>query len=150
MTEPKSTPQRGWRFIIALVVLLGLVLAQRRWLPADNVADNSTRPSTRETVSLLIDRGDGAAAKTHDIGWCPGQTVLGVLEAYSAEHPDEPLSVVGSGASALVTAAAGRSNEGAGGLNWQFELNGQYGTKSAGVTPVQAGDRVLWKFALFQ
>jgi hypothetical protein len=140
--------QRSWRFIIALVVLLGLVLAQRRWLPAGDASNATVQPSTGEVVALTIDRS--AVVETHDIGWHPGLTVLGVLEAYSAEHTAEPLSVVGSGASALVTAAAGRTNEGAGGLNWQFELNGQYGTKSAGVTPVEPGDRVLWKFAPFQ
>ncbi len=142
--------QRSWRFIIALVVLLGLVLAQRRWLPAGDTSAPTAQPSTDETVSLSIDRGDGAAVETHHIGWSSGLTVLGVLETYSAQHPEEPLSVVGRGASALVTAAAGRTNEGAGGLNWQFELNGQYGTKSAGVTTVKPDDRVLWKFAPFQ
>ncbi len=150
MPESDKTSQRSWRFIVALVVLLGLVLAQRRWLPADNPRESAPKPSTSGTVSLSIDRGAGAAAETHDIGWRSGLTVLGVLEAYSAEHPDEPLGVVGSGASALVTAAAGRMNEGAGGLNWQFELNDQYGTKSAGATTVEPGDRVLWKFAPFQ
>lgn len=149
MSEP-SSPHRSWRFILALVVLLGLVLAQRRWLPANNPAGKPIKPTTGEFVALMIDRGPGAAAETHDIGWQSGQTVLGVLEAYSTEHPAEPLTVIGAGASALVASCAGRTNEGAGGLNWQFELNGEYGTKSAGVTTVKPGDRVLWKFAPFQ
>jgi hypothetical protein len=55
-------------------------------------------------------------------------------------------SVQGEGDKAFLTELAGHSNEGPGGKNWQFEVNGQWSSSSFGIHELQPGDRVLWEF----
>ena len=51
---------------------------------------------------------------------------------------------------AFLESLDGTPNEGADGLNWQFEVNGVYATRGAGATTLAPGDRVLWKLAPYE
>jgi hypothetical protein len=45
-----------------------------------------------------------------------------------------------------LTSINGVANEGAGGNNWTYEVNGRSGDRSYAVYELRAGDRVLWTF----
>ena len=52
----------------------------------------------------------------------------------------------GSGASAFLTEINGVKNEGAGGRNWMYSVNGERADRSFAVYELQPGDHVLWSF----
>ncbi|MEO0531739.1 MAG: DUF4430 domain-containing protein, partial [Planctomycetota bacterium] len=60
----------------------------------------------------------------------------------------------GEGEMALLESLGGVESAGAAGgpegLNWQFEVNGDYATRGAGVVRLESGDRVLWKLAPYE
>ena len=66
---------------------------------------------------------------------------------FAAEHPRGiSYKVRGRGATALLLQIDDLENQGGSGLNWIFRVNGKLGDRSFAVTPLQPGDRVLWKF----
>ena len=79
-----------------------------------------------------------------DIPWLEGLTVA---EA-TAQATDTQWQ--GEGEMAMLISLKGRPNEGVNGLNWQFEVNGEYATRSAGAVRLRPGDRVLWKLAPYE
>ena len=58
--------------------------------------------------------------------------------------PGLSISQQGSGASAFLTKIDGVANEGAGGRNWMYSVNGQRADRSFAVYELQPGDHVLW------
>jgi hypothetical protein len=53
----------------------------------------------------------------------------------------------GRGQSAFLTEISGVKNEGAGGRNWMYSVNGLRGDRSFEAYELQPGDHVLWSFA---
>ncbi len=53
----------------------------------------------------------------------------------------------GSGSSAFLTQIDDVTNEGAGGRNWMYSVNGQRADRSFAIYELQPGDHVLWSFA---
>lgn len=53
----------------------------------------------------------------------------------------------GSGETAFVRSINGVANEGAGGRNWTYDLNGACATVGVGAQLVEDGDRVAWRLA---
>lgn len=47
----------------------------------------------------------------------------------------------------FVTSIEGVENEGAGGRNWQYWINGEYATVGIGEYEPEAGDEIEWRFA---
>ena len=88
------------------------------------------------------DAAEAAAIETKQ-PWRAGMTVLSLLQ-----QGGQQVVTVGSGAGALVTAIGGVANQDQSG--WQFEVNGERGNKSAGVSRLQAGDRVLWIYGPYE
>jgi hypothetical protein len=64
----------------------------------------------------------------------------------NAASSDLAITQRGSGQAALLTAIGDVSNEGAGGSNWTYEVNGQSADRSFAVYELRPGDRVLWTF----
>ena len=65
-------------------------------------------------------------------------------------EPRISLTSTGSGASAFLTSLDGVANEGAGGRNWTYSVNGKHADRSFAVYELQPGDHVLWTFAAQQ
>ena len=61
--------------------------------------------------------------------------------------PDVPITQQGTDQTAFLTGIFGVANEGAGGKNWTYEVNGEGADRSFAVYELHAGDRVLWSFA---
>jgi uncharacterized protein DUF4430 len=98
------------------------------------------------TVRLTIDYGDGVEKTFVALAWREKLTVFDAMQA-AAQHPRGiKIQHTGSGETIFVTAIDDRTNEGQGGNNWRYEINGQRPPQSAGVAELKAGDAVLWRF----
>jgi hypothetical protein len=105
---------------------------------------------TGQTVSLLIDFGDGRRQEHEAIAWREAMTVRDVLLAASDSSGGVKFGQQGSGASAFLTEIDGIENEGAQGRNWTYAVNGTLADRSFAIYPLRPGDQVLWTFAARQ
>ena len=104
------------------------------------------------TVSLTIDYGDGAQKRFPKIAWPQGRkgTVAEVL-AYAEKHERGiQITARGKGETRFLEAIDGLENEGSGGKNWMFLVNGELGQSSYATTRVEPGADVLWEFRTIQ
>lgn len=153
MTEPgpqDHPPERPWAFPALLALVLALVVGWRL-LPFDRpAAAPPAQPQSGEVEPLpgeveVVVQIDGTTLDQQHVP-PTGGTVLAVLQAAGGESPAFAPEVRGEGAGAFVVSVGGVANEGAGGRNWTYSVNGQPGDRSAAIAPVKDGDRVLWKF----
>jgi hypothetical protein len=93
-------------------------------------------------VFLTVNFGNGQLLN-EKTQWREGMTVLDVLQ----DHRRIGFLTEGSGASAFLTSLNGVMNEGAGGRNWTYTVNGKYADRSFAVYELQPNDHVLWTFA---
>jgi hypothetical protein len=77
-------------------------------------------------------------------------TALDALVAARDGAGGPPIQQRGFGETAFVEAIDGVANAGPRkeDRNWVYRINGRKGTKGAGVGTIQAGDHVLWEYAL--
>ena len=121
--------------------LLTLVLSA-----AVALAQSAAARGAESVVLLTIDYGDGVQKTFVALPWKEKLTVFGALQA-AAQHPRGiKVQHTGSGETTFVTAIDDRTNEGQGGNNWKYEVNGQRLPVSAGVAELKAGDAVVWRF----
>lgn len=106
----------------------------------------SQEATAAKTVQLTIDYGDGTQKTFTAIEWKEKQTVFDVLQAAEKHPRGIKVKHRGSGAALFVTAIDDTANQGAG-SNWLYEVNGTPGDRSCAIFEVQAGDKLLWKFA---
>ena len=134
--HPSTCPlRRVW--LVACIVLFA------PWLAVAEVE--------RDTVSLVIDYGDGVQLHMPRLSWREGLTVLDTLTAAQAHPHGITFAHRGSGAGALVTRIGDLTNQGGGPMdkNWLFSVNGKPATAGAGALKLRAGDTVLWKFQVY-
>lgn len=148
---PGGGPSRPWAFPLLLAaVLLGVVLwnAVRGGLESGS-GGGEPEPAAGAAVfgEVLVELSIEDQPAIEQTVPPVGGNVLSVLWAAGAESDAFQPTVSGSGSSAFVESVGGIANEGFGGRNWTFEVNGRPGDRSAAITPVKDGDRVLWKFA---
>jgi hypothetical protein len=149
-----SCPACGswWRLplLLAIVLAILLVFQSRQWREEDRPrhaappgADSaeSSEPSP-EQVQLTIDFGDGRPPLSATANWRNGMTVADLLGA----NEDVRIKSQGEGASTFLTELNGVANEGAGGRNWLYRVNGKHADRSLAVYELRPGDHVLWKF----
>jgi len=110
-------------------------------------APPATAPPAVKTVSLKIDGGKDHTHAFNKIAWRKGMTVLDAMQQ-TAKRKKKPLKFVvrSSGATAFVKEIDGVLNEGGGGRNWIFKVNGKNGSTSCGIHKLKPGDRILWSF----
>jgi hypothetical protein len=139
-----------WRLPLLLVfVLVAIILTYRFGIfdlaptSNDSARHQPADGPTAEHVSLSIDFGNGQRMDFDAIDWHVGLMVADLLNAASS---DLAITQRGSGQAALLTAIGDVSNEGAGGSNWTYEVNGQSADRSFAVYELRPGDRVLWTF----
>ena len=67
----------------------------------------------------------------------------------AAKHPRGiKLEHSGSGETTFIKAIDDAANEGQGGRNWRYSVNGESGRVSAGIAELKAGDQILWRYAV--
>ena len=144
-----------WRLPLLLALVLAAILLSRsgalREMMTEPAQDRPASPGgveTSEQVSLEIDFGDGRRQQYEPIPWREGMTVYDVTR--ETPRDDTRLATRGSGASAFLESLDGVANEGAGGRNWTYTVNGQRGDRSFAVFELRPGDQVLWSFAAQQ
>ena len=147
----------GWVFpvLLAVVLLLMALMSQRirESDPAGKLSGEApvwtpSPPANGETVSLEIDFGNGAVRRFAALPWRQEMTVEKLLQAARQFQPGIIFSQQGEGETGFLTALEGLANEGAGGRNWKFEVDGEHGRVSFCLQKLMPGQQVLWKFAL--
>ena len=127
------------------VVLLGILVVGQLMVPTEPGDPNNREPRPgAATVTQVIDTGNGPGDSVAR-EWRDGMTVLDLLRASGARF-----EVQGSGREAFVTEIEGVANGGRGGAGWQYSVNDVLGEVSAGVEPLESGDRVLWKHGPYE
>jgi hypothetical protein len=140
-----------WRLPLLLALVLAAVLLSRGFRetttePASDSPVRATGATTGETISLAIDFGDGRQPQYEATPWREGMTVRDSLIAVADSPGGVRFAQQGSGESAFLTEINGVKNQGAGGRNWTYAVNGKLGDRSFAVYPLRAGDQVLWTF----
>jgi len=139
-----------WRLPLLLaIVLAAILLSQNRGIreaifkPASEPASQREDRPSGQQVLLTINYGGGRPLQNEEAPWRVGMTVADLLQG----EPRVSFAVQGSGASAFLTQLGGIANEGAGGRNWVYSVNGKPGDRSFAVYELQPNDHVLWTFA---
>src|SRR4051812_27613233 len=97
-------------------------------LCSQSVADEPSR-----TAGLTIDYGDGVQKTFTSLPWKEKMTVFDLLKAAEKSPRGIKVAHTGSGETFFITAIDDLSNEGAGGNNWRYTVNGNPALSSAGV-----------------
>jgi hypothetical protein len=142
--------RQSWRLPLLLAALLAAVLAvQNRGIrdalfkpPQVPPIDRDTDPPAQQ-VLLTINFGDGRPLLNESARWRDGMTVLELLR----NELRTSFRSQGTGESAFLLALNGVGNEGAGGRNWTYSVNGKLADKSFGVYELRPNDHVLWTFS---
>ena len=139
-----------WRLPVLLAVVLGAILfsvgAQVNDVaiePAGPPAGKQVQLEAVDKVTVTIDFGGEPRSLSNTVPWHKGMTVSRLLSSASLASFGQK----GNGASAFLTQIAGVENEGAGGRNWMYSVNGKRADRSFAVYELQPSDHVLWSFA---
>ena len=140
-----------WRLPLLLALVLAAILLTRgigiRETTAPDPAADRFVGQSGETISLVIDFGEERRRKYEAVCWREGMTVRDALAAAVDSSSNVKFAQQGSGQSAFLTEIEGVKNEGVGGRNWTYTVNGKLGDRSFAVYPLRPGDQVLWTFA---
>jgi len=152
--ESSSTPTCSacgsrWRLPLLLAIVLAAILLTRgrgvrdsAGRPADSQPNQAVDGQSAKGVSLTIDYGFDRRAQYESAKWHKGMTIGDLLNG----EPRVSVAQQGSGESSFLTQLNGVANEGAGGWNWTYTVNGQRGDRSFALFELQPGDHVLWTF----
>jgi hypothetical protein len=99
-----------------------------------------------DAASLTVDFGNGASRRWEALPFVPGMTVGALLEEARKFKPPLAFTQQGEGEQSFLTSLEGVANEGGGGRNWMYSVDGEDGHVSFAVQEIQAGDAVLWEF----
>ncbi len=131
-----------WSGLVAVsLALAGLI--------GGNSSLHAADPDAPPTVRMVIDYGDGVEKHFTALGWKEGMTILDALEAAKDHARGIKFTYRGKESTAFLTHLDDLENEGTG-KNWVFRVNDKLGTKSFAVTPLKAGDTVLWRFGEYR
>jgi hypothetical protein len=99
-----------------------------------------------QAVRLTIDFGDGVQKVFLNLPWKEKLTVFGALQEAQKHPRGIKIEHSGSGETTFIKAIDDAANEGQGGRNWRYTVNGESGQVSAGIAELKAGDQILWRF----
>ena len=145
--------QLGKRFQFCCLFFL-LAIMTIGWLGCDRSSPSSPSPNADAksgvsgTVELMVNFRDQDDMMVY-VPLSADATVLSVLEQAQVEGA-LTFESRGQGESAFLKSINGVENEGAGGDNWVYRVNGQLGDRSFGVYKVEADDQILWSFGKYQ
>jgi hypothetical protein len=145
--------------LLAAAAVVGAVLAANQQRTSDSNSPSqpsSAAPSSGswtpapqpqgETVSLAIDFGNGARREFAALAYSDGMTVGDLMRQARDFRPAIRFDQKGAGKMSFLTSLENVANEGAAGRNWLYSVDGQTGSVSFEVQPLQAGAAVLWEF----
>lgn len=133
--------------LAAALLLVGLL----RWASLGPLnAPEGVAAGPRDGMVTLEKRLPDAPAQSAQVAWSRATTVLEATRLAGEGDPAWASDWRGEGAMALLVTLGGEANQGADGLNWQFEVNGVYADRGAGAYELEPGDRVLWKLAPYE
>jgi Domain of unknown function (DUF4430) len=139
-----------WRLPLLLAIVLAVIVLtvgrgglERSVKPEPVASENNAATTTAEKVQLTIDFGDLRPRQNAAVNWHEGMTVADLLRREPSLH----FKSIGDGASTFLTELNGVENEGAGGGNWTYSVNGERADRSYAVYELHPNDRVLWTFA---
>lgn len=143
-TEETRPPIAAYRrLIVGLVLVVGGLL----WIRGHQLQEAETAESNPAqpigAVRVVFQQPDAEPTEA-EVPLAQGDTV------FEATSRAATTRWQGKGAMALLQSINGIGNQGADGLNWQFEVNGQYADRGAGDYPLKPGDRILWKLAPYE
>ena len=105
--------------------------------------------TNQQTVILQFDYGNGFSKQYKTLSLSSGDTVLDAMKTMQ-KHPQKiPFKTRGSGELTFITEIDLIRNEG-NGKNWVFYVNGQRANVGVGSYKLQANDRIVWKYEVFQ
>jgi hypothetical protein len=136
--------------VIALLILLafaGRVSHQPPTGPAGATAPwTPSPPAEGETVRLTIDFGNGATHEFAALPWQTEMTVADLLVSAQRFRPGIQFTQIGRGETGFLSALDGLANEGAGGRNWLYRVDGRHAHQSFCLEKLEPGSHVLWSF----
>jgi hypothetical protein len=154
MTTPETSDscpacRSGW----LLPLLLGIVLAAVLLSASTRIRQALFQPQRQQPVQeageapatkvlLTVNFGNGQLINLTE-NWREGMTVTDLLQ----NNRSTSFLMEGSGASTFLTSLNGVMNEGRGGRNWTYTVNGKYADRSFAVYELRPNDHVLWTFA---
>lgn len=162
MLHSSSRPDETRRGVWLALVLAGVLLVGCRADEGQETSGAQAASPTAETDSepqdpdvpipvgmfrLKIDF-PGDDDSQWDLPWNEDLTVLGALKQAKARHGLD-FSYRGSQDTVFLTAIDGVENEGSGGDNWVYRVNGDLGDRSCGVLTIFSGDEVVWRFGSY-
>ena len=106
-----------------------------------------TQPVTEESVSLTNDFRNGVQRRFDTLPWQAEMTVLDLLETAVDFRPGITFRKVGEGEATFLISIDGLAADRPTQHFWQYWVNNERADRSCGIFRLQAGDRVLWKFA---
>lgn len=133
--------------LAGLALVLGLCALPSR---ADAPVKKAPEPARAvQTVSVIIDSGQGQKRVVEGLPWREGLTAWEATRAASRRTPGFSLKHSGEGAMVFITEIDGLKNQGGGAdkRNWQLWVNEAYSDAGVGAKVLRAGDTVRWSFA---
>ena len=148
-----STCGPRWRLPLLLALVLAAIFLMRgRGIRQEGQESNEAAPNPTSTavgneiVTLAIDSGESKPFRKLEIPWREGMTVGDLMAGASQLPGGIRFEIQGTEEMTLLTQIGDLANEGAGGRNWIYSVNGERADRSYAIYPLQAGDRVLWEF----
>lgn len=134
---------------IAIGLLIGLFFgfAWGKSQLSGTVSNNASRLDTSkaQTVSLMLDYGDGKVRVYPDIALVSGQSLLELLEK-QAKDAKLTLKTKDFGELGILVEQIGDKVNGEGGKYWQYWVNNVSIPRSSDSYILSAGDVIEWKF----
>jgi hypothetical protein len=128
--------------LIAVLLVRNIGVRNSTSVDTSPAASAPSDTASAKSVTLVVQSNSGYEPESNTVRWRPGMTIGDLMNA----DPRTSLQSQGSGASAFITSINGVANEGAGGRNWMYSVNGKRGDKSYALFELQPGDHVLWSF----
>jgi hypothetical protein len=134
--------------LLLMIVLAAILLSQvasirtTTFWPTGSPVVVDPEAHATQSVLLTINFGDGRPLQNEVANWHEQMTVADLLQ----QEPRVSLRTQGSGELLFLTDLNGVSNEGAGGRNWTYSVNGQPADRSLAVYELRPNDHVLWTF----
>lgn len=154
-TNTGENPSRSgtwWRLPLLLAVVLAAIVASRsmqqqvRGPDSEIAALPQAADATGQSVSLVIQFGEGRERKIDAVAWHPGMTVDELMTAASRLPSGPTYTVGGDHEMMLLWGIDGVLNEKGGGRSWTYKVNDVPADRSLAVYELRPGDRVLWTF----
>ncbi|MFO0455772.1 MAG: DUF4430 domain-containing protein [Planctomycetota bacterium] len=106
------------------------------------------QPPAKIEVDVEIDFRNSTPAISGKVTLEKDQTAFAALENF-ARQKELKVDFKGQGETLFVMGIGEVANQGAGGINWTYRVNGELGDRSSGIFSLKPGDKVLWIFGKY-